>query len=134
MDSGTFPEEGMELTHLFVVGELERSKSFYTDVLGATVYREYGGSSCVLQFLGNWILLVAGGGPTEDKPQVSFRPPSDPDQVSAELIVRVPDCRRAYEVLRSRGALFLTPPYDWGEEVRCFFRDPDGHFLEISQV
>jgi catechol 2,3-dioxygenase-like lactoylglutathione lyase family enzyme len=134
MDSGAFPDEGMELTHLFVVSELERAKSFYRDVLGAFVYREYGNSSCVLQFLGNWILLVTGGGPTEDKPQVSLAPPSDPNQVSAELIIRVPDCRRAYEVLRSRGAQFLTPPHDWGEEVRCFFWDYDGHLLEISQL
>ena len=39
----------------------------------------------------------------------------------------------AYEALRSRGAEFLTPPVDWGYEVRAFFRDPDGHLLEISQ-
>jgi catechol 2,3-dioxygenase-like lactoylglutathione lyase family enzyme len=30
--------------------------------------------------------------------------------------------------------VFLTPPVDWGGEIRCFFRDPDGHLLEISQV
>ena len=28
---------------------------------------------------------------------------------------------------------FLTPPHDWGTEVRCFLRDPDGHLVEISQ-
>jgi hypothetical protein len=49
------------------------------------------------------------------------------------LVTRVPDCLAAYEVLRSRGAGFLTLPVDWGYEVRAFFRDPDGHFLEISQ-
>ena len=32
----SFPEEGMELTHLLVVGELGRSVAFYRDVLGAT--------------------------------------------------------------------------------------------------
>ena len=36
--------------------------------------------------------------------------------------------------LRSRGAEFLTEPVDWGGETRCFFRDPDGHLLEISAV
>jgi catechol 2,3-dioxygenase-like lactoylglutathione lyase family enzyme len=39
-----------------------------------------------------------------------------------------------YETLKGRGAVFLTPPVDWGGEIRCFFRDPDGHLLEISQA
>jgi lactoylglutathione lyase len=34
---------------------------------------------------------------------------------------------------RSRGAAFLTRPHDWGSEIRCFLRDPDGHLVEISQ-
>ncbi len=49
-------------------------------------------------------------------------------------LLRVPDCHAAYEVLRSRGAAFLTPPMDRGGEIRCFFRDSDGHLLEISEV
>ncbi len=129
-----FPGAGVELTFLLVVSDVERSKSFYRDVLGATVYREYGGTSVVLQFQGNWLLLVTGGGPTEDKPDVTFAPPSEPTRVTHELTIRVPDCQQAYEVLKSRGARFLTPPLDRGFEVRCFFRDPDGHLLEISQV
>jgi hypothetical protein len=43
------------------------------------------------------------------------------------------DCQAAYEALRSRGAAFLTPPHDWGAEIRCFLRDLDGHLVEISQ-
>jgi catechol 2,3-dioxygenase-like lactoylglutathione lyase family enzyme len=53
------------------------------------------------------------------------------DVLGAEL--RVTDCQAAYEALRSRGAAFLTPPHDWGSEIRCFLRDPDGHLVEISQ-
>ena len=34
----------------------------------------------------------------------------------------------------SRGADFLTPPVDRGGEIRAFFRDPDGHLFEISEV
>lgn len=130
----SFPTEGVELTHLLVVAEIGRSRSFYRDVLGAEVYREYGGTSCVLRFQGSWLLLVTGGGPTENKPGVTFAPPSDPGSVSHEMTLRVPDCQEAYEVLRSRGADFLTPPVDLGAEIRCFFRDPDGHLLEISQA
>lgn len=134
MAQAEFPMEGMALTYLLVISDLDHSRKFYRDVLGATVYREYGGTSCVLNFLGNWLLLVTGGGPTRDKPTITFAPPKDPDIINHELTIRVPDCQAAYEVLKSRGATFLTPPVDWGGEIRCFFRDPDGHLLEISQV
>ncbi len=50
-----FPSEGMELTHILVVQDLEKSKSFYNDVLGCKIYREYGGTSCVLKFQGSWL-------------------------------------------------------------------------------
>ena len=132
--SSDFPVDGVELTLLLVVSDMERARHFYGDVLGATVFREYGGTSCVLQFQGSWILLVTGGEPTPDKPTVTFAPPADPDTVSHQLTLRVPDCRGAYETLKSRGAEFLTPPVDRGGEMRCFFRDPDGHLLEISEV
>jgi catechol 2,3-dioxygenase-like lactoylglutathione lyase family enzyme len=129
-----FPVEGVELTLLLVVADIERARAFYAEVLGAKLFREYGGSSAVLEFQGNWLLLVTGGGPTEDKPDVVFAPPVDPNRVSHQLTMRVPDCRAAYEVLTSRGAEFLTPPVDRGGEIRCFFRDPDGHLLEISEL
>ncbi len=131
---GQFPIQVVELTLLLVVKDLPRSRAFYTEVLGASLYRDYGGTSAVLEFQGTWLLLVTGGGPTEDKPTVTFAPPTNPDRVSHQLTMRVPDCQAAYNVLRSRGADFLTPPVDRGGEVRCFFRDPDGHLLEISEV
>jgi catechol 2,3-dioxygenase-like lactoylglutathione lyase family enzyme len=131
-----FPQEGMELTHLLVVGDLKRSTAFYRDVLGAEMYREYGGTSAVFRFLGNWLLLVTGGDPTPDKPTVTFMAPSQPDAVGHSFAVRVADCPAAYETLRARGAEFLTPPMkqEWGGEIRCFFRDPDGHLFELSQL
>jgi lactoylglutathione lyase len=128
-----FPAPGMELTHILVSTDTARSRDFYVDVLGAELYRGYG-SSIVLRFLGNWLLLVEGGGPTEDKPTVSFVPPADPDRVSHAFTIRVPDCRAAYEALRGRGAEFLTEPVDWGGEIRCFLRDPDGHLFELSEA
>lgn len=75
-----FPLEGMELTHILVSGDTARARDFDVQVLGAELYREYG-SSMVLRFLGNWLLLVEGGGPTKDKPAVTFAPPPDPDTV-----------------------------------------------------
>ena len=95
--------------------------------------REISDVLCLLNFGGAEIMLTVGGGPTKDKPTVTFASPTDADRVTSELVIRVPDCQAAYEALRSRGAEFLTPPVDWGYEVRAFLRDPDGHLLEISQ-
>ena len=129
-----FPSKEMELTHILVVSDIKVSRIFYEELLGAEVINEYGGTSCVLKFQGAWLLLVTGGVPTEDKPDVTFEPPADTKRVSHSMTIRVPDCKEAYETLKSRGVTFLTPPKDWGAEIRCFFRDPDGHLLEISEV
>ena len=129
----TFPTEDMPLTHILVVSDMERSRRWYADVLGANLHREYGGDSAVLSFNGSWLLLVTGGDPTDDKPTVTLAPPGDPDRLDHLFTIRVPNCRAAYETLLSRGAEFLTPPVDHGAETRCFVRDPDGHLFEISE-
>ena len=128
-----FPTDDTELTRLLVVSDVERSKQWYTDVLGAELFREYGGTSAVLKVLGSWFVLVTGGGETEDKPGTSYAPPADPNTISSQMIFGVPDINEAYETLKERGAEFLTPPVDHGWEIRAFFRDPDGHLYEISQ-
>ncbi len=122
------------VTHILVVADPARSRDFWVDVLGAEPYREYGGTSVVLRFAGSWLLLVSGGGPTADKPTVTFLPPADPNRVSHAMTLRVADCQAAYQALLARGATFLTPPHDWGGEIRCFLRDPDGHLVELSQA
>ena len=50
------------------------------------------------------------------------------------MTFRVADCGQTYATLSSRGAVLLTPPIDNGPEIRCFFRDPDGHLIELSQA
>jgi len=120
------------LTHILVVADPAQSKAWYVDVLSATLYREYG-SSVVLSFGGAWLLLVEGGGPTADKPEVTLAPPSDPNRRDNLFTIRVDDCQATYELLRSRGGTFLTPPVTNGAETRCFLRNPDGHLFELSE-
>ena len=129
-----FPGPEVELTTILVVNDVNRARDFWHGVVGAEIYREYGGTSCVLRLAGSWILLVTGGGPTADKPDVTFAAATDRSRVDHAFTMRVGDCNAAYEELRARGATFLTPPVasDW--EVRAFFRDPDGHLLEISEA
>jgi len=128
-----FPADATDLTRLLVVADLARSVAWYRDVLGAEIIGEYGGTSAVVRFVGSWLLLVTGGGPTADKPTVTMAPPAEPDRSSAELIVAVPDCRAAHAELTGRGARFLAEPVEYAWEIRAFFRDPDGHLFEISQ-
>jgi catechol 2,3-dioxygenase-like lactoylglutathione lyase family enzyme len=128
-----FPTTGVELRYLLVASDYARSLAFYQNVLGAKIVRQISDVLCLLSLGGSEFLLTVGGSPTKDKPTVTFAPPTSPDTVSSELNIRVPDCYAAYEVLRSRGAEFLTPPVDWGYEVRAFLRDPDGHLIELTQ-
>jgi len=128
----TFEAEAM--THMLVVSDVSRSRDWYLRVLDASLFGEYGGTSVVVELLGNWLLLVTGGPPTPGKPSVRLDVPDDPDRASGQIIFRVDDCIGMYELLRSRGAEFLAPPVDRGGEIRAFFHDPDHHLFEISQL
>ncbi|WP_424962587.1 VOC family protein [Ekhidna sp.] len=134
MAKAPFPTNDMALTTILVVSNMTRSKKFYQKVLGAEIFREYGGDSCVLKFLDNWILLVTSGGETIDKPNTQFVPPKNSNLVSHSFTIRVKDCMGCYETLKERGANFLTPPVNWGQEIRAFFKDPDGHLFKISEA
>lgn len=126
--------EASALTHMLVVADAAVSRDWYVDVLDASVYGEYGGTSVVLNMMGTWLLLVTGGDPSPDKPTVTLAVPDNPNRISSQMIFRVDDCQRTFELLRERGAEFLTPPLDRGGEIRAFFRDPDGHLFEVSQL
>lgn len=133
MTTSPSPFEGSALTTILVSSNLKKSKAFYLDILGASLFREYGADSMVLEFLENWILIVSPGGPTADKPNTHFEVPTEIDMVSHAYTKRVKNCQKSYDILKSRGAQFITPPHKNGAETRCFFRDPDGHLFEISQ-
>lgn len=126
------PTDGMVMTHLVIVADVDRSRDFYRDVLGGDVVWE--GPPAILRFHNGWIIINVGGGPTDDKPTVTMATPSDPDTVSSCLNIRVADIEATYEEWSARGAQFLTPPIDRGAEIRCYLRDPDGHLIEVGQL
>jgi catechol 2,3-dioxygenase-like lactoylglutathione lyase family enzyme len=126
------PAEGMLITHFIVSRDVERSTRFYTEVLGGEAVLE--GDLSIVALANGWVTISAGGGPTDDKPNVSLEPPSDPNRVSGFVNIRVADIATAYEQWSARGAAFLTPPIDRGEEIRCYMRDPDSHFIEVGQL
>ena len=126
------PKEGFTLTHFFTVADVERSAEFYVRVLGGTIVRS--GEPTIIQIANSWLIVNVGGGPTDDKPTVTLRPPLDPHEVSSFLNLRVADIWDSYEQWRSRGAEFLTEPKDHGVEIRCYMRDPDGYIIEVGQT
>ena len=126
------PAEGLVLTHFIVSDDVERSRRFYTEVLGGETVRA--GEPSFVALANSWIIINVGGGPTDDKPTVTLETPRDPDRVSSFLNIRVADIHAVYEQWSARGAQFLTPPTDRGAEIRCYIRDPDGHLIEVGQA
>ncbi len=126
------PAEGLVLTHFIVSDDVERSRRFYTEVLGGETVRA--GEPTFVAFANSWIIINVGGGPTDDKPTVTLETPRDPDRVSSFLNIRVADIHAVYLQWSARGAEFLTPPTDRGPETRCYIRDPDGYLIEVGQT
>jgi lactoylglutathione lyase len=126
------PETGFVLTHFLVVADQDRSRDFYESVFGARVVLER--DPVIMKLANSWLILNVGGGPTDDKPEVTLTTPRDPNQTSAFLNIRVADIAVAYAEWSARGAEFLTEPKDHGREIRAYIRDPDGHLIEVGQT
>ncbi len=126
------PREGIVLTHFMTVEDVDRSRAFYADVLGGQVVLER--EPCIIKLANAWVILNVGGGPTEDKPDVTLAPPTDLKRVSSFMNIRVADIRAKYEEWRSKGAEFLTSPIDRGGEIRCYIRDPEGYLIEVGEA
>ncbi|MBV9793593.1 MAG: VOC family protein [Actinobacteria bacterium] len=122
----------MVLTRFIVSNDVERSKRFYTDVLGGRV--AFGPVPVNVALANSWIVISSGGGPTDDKPTIVLETPPDPGRVSSFLNIRVKDIDAVYAAWSARGAEFLTPPKQHQYEKRCYIRDPDGHLIEVGQA
>jgi predicted enzyme related to lactoylglutathione lyase len=127
-----FPTEGFTVTHFLTVADVKRSAEFYVRIFGGTIVLS--GEPTVIQLANSWLVVNVGGGPTDDKPTVTLRPPVNPHEVSSFLNIRVADIRACYEEWRSKGAEFLTEPKVHATEIRCYMRDPDGYIIEVGQA
>ena len=130
--SGT--ENEMVVAHFIVSDDVERSRRFYTEVLGGTVVFSGDVTNVNVRLANCFIVINVGGGPTDDKPTVTLETPRDPDRVSSFLNIRVTDIQAKYEEWSAKGAEFLTPPKQHAYEIRCYIRDPDGYLIELGQT
>ena len=104
--------DNMVLAHFIVSDDVERSRRFYSDVIGGktVIGGEAGDEVTYVSIANSWVIINVGGGPTDDKPTVTLGTPPDPDRVSSFLNIRVADIQAVYEEWSARGAEFLTPP------------------------
>jgi catechol 2,3-dioxygenase-like lactoylglutathione lyase family enzyme len=125
-------DDELVLAHFIVSDDVERSRRFYTEILGGTVV--FSGEPTYVALANSFIIINVGGGPTDDKPAVTLDASHDPDRVSSFLNIRVKDIEAVYSRWSARGAQFLTPPKHHQYEIRCYLRDPDGHLIEVGQT
>jgi lactoylglutathione lyase len=132
-DSYQFPpKEGFIVTHFLTVADVKRSAEFYSRILGADVV--VNSEPTVLRLANTWLIVNVGGGPTDDKPDVTLRTPQNPQEFSSFLNIRVADIHALYQEWRGKGAEFITEPKQHRYEIRCYMRDPDGYIIEVGQT
>jgi catechol 2,3-dioxygenase-like lactoylglutathione lyase family enzyme len=97
------PTEEIVMTHFIVSRNVERSRRFYTEVLGGETVLE--GEPSIVALANGWIIINVGGGPTDDKPTVTLEAPSDQDRVRPSQYQGRRHPRRLRSVERARGAV-----------------------------
>lgn len=102
----------------------ERTRRFYRDVLGLTVYREFGPADDpgVVFFLGQGFLEVSGRG-------------SGASRADVAIWLQVRDAQAVHDQLVAAGATVSRPPQQepWGL-VEMWVEDPDGTSIVVVEV
>jgi predicted enzyme related to lactoylglutathione lyase len=70
------PREGFTVAHFITVADIERSARFYETVFAGRILSraDSRGAPAYIEIANTW-LIVIGGGPTPDKPSVTFSVP-----------------------------------------------------------
>jgi catechol 2,3-dioxygenase-like lactoylglutathione lyase family enzyme len=108
--------------------DFERSRRWYTDVLGLHVYREYGADGRV-----TGVVLFLGGGFLELN---CANPPRTKDPMPMTLWIQVPDVDDEHDRLAETGEVtVLAAPktMPWGLR-EMWIEDPDGVRIVLVEV
>ena len=70
------------LAPFIVSDDVERSRRFYTEVLGGRVAFSGPGGLTYVALSNSWIIINGGGGPTDDKPEVTLEAPREVGQTT----------------------------------------------------
>src|SRR5258707_15335818 len=90
-------DEEMVVAHFIVSDDVERSRRFYTEVLGGkTVISSEQGDEATYVALGkSWIIINGGGGPPDARPTGTLETPQAPARGSSFLTIRGADVEAA---------------------------------------
>jgi catechol 2,3-dioxygenase-like lactoylglutathione lyase family enzyme len=114
------------------VADIERSRTFYVDTLGLKL--GFADETSAGLLLGDdMVLLTTVPSASEMLPGEVLDTPSEQRPVGL-LNIFVENVDETFELLRSRGVVFIVDPTDreWGRRT-AHFKDPDGFIWEISQ-
>ena len=125
----------MRLLHTMLrVGDLPRSISFYTDVMGMTLLRQSENASQ------KYTLAFLGYGPNPEHAELELTynhgvTSYDMGTAYGHLAVAVPDAYAACDRIRGAGGAVTREagPVKGGATVIAFVTDPDGYKIELIQ-
>ncbi len=133
----------------FVVRDLDEAVSFYRDVVGLEVQRQYErtgpGIDQVIGYedarLRIALLGAAGGDHILELIQYLNPPPaargSEERSVlgGAHLSLLVDDIQAVFDKLSKNGAQIMNPPTDVAPgRTACYLQDPEGNWVELMQL
>jgi len=135
-----------------MVSNLERSYSFYHDLLGLEKQAYYEekyikGVSEVMGLSDVQMKIYIMSSPSTpgvtlhitalESPECPVGRPEIHHVPSSHICFTVDDIEATYETLKARGAEFVSPPVHYPPEAGgwgiCFLYDPDGNLLELAQ-
>ena len=79
-------DQELVLAHFIVSDDVERSRRFYTEVLGGRLAFSGPGGLTYVALSNSWIIINGGGGPTDDKPRSPWRRHAIPTGSAASSI------------------------------------------------
>ena len=89
------------LAHFIVSNDVERSRHFYSEILGGKVV--FDGDVTYVALANSWIIINVGGGPTDDKPEVTLEtPPRSREGQQLPQYPRQGHPRRVHRMERTR--------------------------------
>ena len=125
----------MRMLHTMLrVGDLDRSKAFYTEVLGMKLLREMKIPA------GRFTLAFVGYGDEKDSTVLELTHNWDTDHYDlgegyGHIAIGVDDVYATCEAIRERGGKIIREPgpMKGGTAVLAFVEDPDGYKIEILE-